>query len=147
MILVRTNHPCLRVGCHNLLEICNLWVSLSGSGKTSAWTLLWVYHAPHGDMTLYGSLWIARWSMPTSCKAIHFTHCLWFQRPSSLIEDLSLLHISGNNYIIALAPILSEAQHTILKLMGRLSEEIKSLKIFFTLVSWMMVQNGINIFH
>jgi hypothetical protein len=40
------------------LEIYNLWVSLSGSGKTYVWTSLWVYLAPRVCMTLYGSLWI-----------------------------------------------------------------------------------------
>jgi hypothetical protein len=58
-----------------------------------------------------------------------------FQRPSYLTEDLFLLYVSRNNYMVALTPTLSEAQHIIVRLIVRPSESIKSLKIYFAYVS------------
>jgi hypothetical protein len=54
-----------------------------------------------------------------------------FWRTLSLVEDLSLSHASGNNYITVWAPILSETQLIIRRLTGRPSEWTKSLKICF----------------
>jgi hypothetical protein len=56
------------------------------------------------------------------------------QRPLSLTQDLSLWHNFGNNYMTVWAPISFEAQPIILRLMDRLSESIKSSKIYFMLV-------------
>jgi hypothetical protein len=56
------------------------------------------------------------------------------QRQLSPIEDLSLLHVFGSNYMTVGVPISSETQLTIHRLMGRPSESTKSLKICFVLV-------------
>jgi hypothetical protein len=56
------------------------------------------------------------------------------RRPLFLIEDLSLLLTFGSNCMSVLAPILSEAQPITHRLMDRLSELIKSLKICYVLM-------------
>jgi hypothetical protein len=142
-------------------KIYSHWASLSGNGKISAWTSLWVCPAPRVGTTRYGSLWTA-WlsqltlypypphigsdSMPSStCHTL--SAIMVSQRSLSLTEGLSLWHIFGNNYMTVWVHISSEAQPIILRLMDRLSESIKSSKIWFILTFWMMVQSGINTFH
>jgi hypothetical protein len=56
------------------------------------------------------------------------------RRPLSLIEGLSLWHGFENNYMTVWAPISSKVQPIILRLMSKLNESIKSLKICFVLV-------------
>jgi hypothetical protein len=142
-------------------ETHNHWAFPSGNRKTSAWTSLWVYPAPHMGTTWYGSLWTAwLWQptlypyppltgLPSTPSSIYHTlfaiMASW--RPLSSVEDLSSLLAFGNNCINAWAPILSEAHPIILKLTDKLSESIKSLKIFFMLVFWLMVWNGTSTFH
>jgi hypothetical protein len=55
------------------------------------------------------------------------------RRPLSLVEGPFFWHVFGSNYMTVWAPISSEAQPTILRLMDRLSKSIKSLKIWFVL--------------
>jgi hypothetical protein len=143
------------------LESYNSWAFPCGNGKTSVGTSLWVYLAPHVGTTQYGLSWTAWLSQPTlypdplptgsDSMPIFTYHTLCAtmasQRPSSPIEDLSSLLAFGSNYMSVWAPISSEAQPIILRLTDRLSESIKSSKICFVLVFWLMVQNGIGTFH
>jgi hypothetical protein len=64
----------------------------------------------------------------------HIVRYQAYRRPLSLTEDLSLLLTFGSNYMSVWAPILSEAQPITLRLMDRLSESIKSLRICSVLV-------------
>jgi hypothetical protein len=117
----------------------------SENGKTFVWTSLWVCLAPRVGTTRYGSCTGSN-SMPSStCQILSAIMVFW--RPLSLMEDLSLWLIFGNNYMTVWAPISFKAQHIILRLTGRLNESIKSLKIWFMLVLWTMVRNGTSTFH
>jgi hypothetical protein len=143
------------------LEACNLWAFPSESGKISAWTLLWVCLTPRVGTTRYGSLrtaWLSRltlypypphtWSdsMPSStCHTL--STIMVSRRPLSLTEGLSLWHGFRNNYMTVWAPISTEVQPIISRLMGKLNESIKSLRICFVLVLWAMVWNGTSISH
>jgi hypothetical protein len=57
-----------------------------------------------------------------------------YRGPLFLTEDLSLLLIFGSNYMNVWAAISFEPQPIIPKLMDKLSESIKSLKICSVLV-------------
>jgi hypothetical protein len=142
-------------------ETYNLWAFLSGNRKTYVWTSLWVCPAPHGGTTRYGSLWIAWWSLPTlysyspptGSGSMQTYICrtssaiMAYQRPLFLTDNLSLLLTFGSNCMSVWAPISSEVQPITPKLMDRLSESIKSLKICSVLVFWRMVRNGTSTFH
>jgi hypothetical protein len=145
----------------DLLKTCNPWAFLSGNGKISAWTLLWVYLTPHMGITQYGSSWTAWLSRPTSylyppptesdsmpsSKYHTLSAIMTYRRPSSPIENLSLLLTFGSNYMSVWTPIPSEAQPITARLMDRQSESIKSLKICFVLVFWWTIRNGTGTFH
>jgi hypothetical protein len=142
-------------------KTCNPWAFQSGNGKTSAWTSFWVCLAPRMGITRYVSSWTAWLSRPTSypyplhiesdsmpSSACHTLSAITAsRRQSSLTEDLSLLIAFMSNYMSVWAPISFEDQRITPRLMDRLSESIKSLKICFVLVFWRMVWNGTSTFH
>jgi hypothetical protein len=64
----------------------------------------------------------------------HITYYHGIPKTLFLTEDLSLLLAFGSNYMSVWAPISSEAQPITPRLMDRLSESIKSLKICSVLV-------------
>jgi hypothetical protein len=129
-------------------ETCNPWVFPSGNGRTSAWISLWVYLTPRMGITRYGSSWTAWLSQPTSYPwPLHtgsdsmpsYTYptlsaIMASQRPSSPIEDPSLLLIIRSNYMSVWAPISSEAQLITPRQTDRWSESIKLSKICSVLV-------------
>jgi hypothetical protein len=143
------------------LEIYSPCASLSGNGKTSTWTSSRVCPAPHVGTILYVSFWTAWLSQLTlysypqhtgsdsmSSSICHtLSSIMVSQRPLYLTEGLSLWHVFGNNYMTVWASISFEAQPIILRLMNRVSGSIKSLKICFVFVFWMMVWNGTSTFH
>jgi hypothetical protein len=121
----------------------SLWVSPSGSGKTSVWTSLPVYPTPRVGITPYGLSWTV-WLSPLtsylwppctestnmqSYTSLILSVIMVYRRPLSLTEDPSLLHVSGSSYMSVLAPILSKAPLIILRLIVRPSKWTKSLKI------------------
>jgi hypothetical protein len=142
-------------------ETYNPWAFPSGNEKISVWTLLWVCLAPRVGITQYGSSWTAWLSRSTSYPYLSPTesdsmssstyHTLSAitasQRPSSPIEDLSLLLTFGSSCMSAWAPVSSKAQLIIPRLTDRLNESIKSLKICFMLVFSRIVQNETSTFH
>jgi hypothetical protein len=101
----------------------NPWAFLSGNGKTSVWTSLWVCLTARVGITQYGSSWTAWPSQPTSyplplttgsdnmpsstCNTL--SAIMESRRSSSPIEDLSSLLAFGSNYMSVWAPISSEA--------------------------------------
>jgi hypothetical protein len=141
--------------------ICSPWAFPSGNGKTFAWTSLWVCPTPRVGTTRYGSLWtislsqLTLYSYPPHTGSDNMLSSIYHtlfaimvsQRSLSLAEGLSSWHIFGNGYMSVLIPISSEAQLIIFRLTARLREWTKSLKTCFTLVFWMMVWSGTNIFH
>jgi hypothetical protein len=126
--------------CMDLIVVC-LTPRMGTTRYGSSWTI-WL-----NQLTLYP------YSPPTGSDSMVSSTChtlsaiMVSQRPLSLTENLSLWHIFQNNYMTVWAPISSEAQPIILRLMGRLNESIKSLKICFVLMFWMMVRNGTSTFH
>jgi hypothetical protein len=142
-------------------KIYNIWAFPSGCGKTSACTSLWVCLAPRVGITQYVSSWTAWLSQstsypyppPTESDSIPSStyHTLFAitvsRRPSSPIDNLSLLLAFGNNCISAWAPTSSKAQSIIPKLTDRLNESIKSFRICFVLMFWRMVENGTSTFY
>jgi hypothetical protein len=64
----------------------------------------------------------------------HIIAIMAYRRPLFLTDDLSLLLTFGSNYVSVWALISSEAQPITPRLMDRLSESIKSLKICSMLV-------------
>jgi hypothetical protein len=143
------------------LEICNLWAFPCRNGKIFAWTSSWVWLTPRVGTNRYGLLWTAwpSWltlypypppigsdNMPSS--TYHTLSAIMVsRRPSSLIEDLSLWHDFGNNYMTVWAPISSAIHPIIPKRARKLNESIKSSRICSVLVLWVMVRNGTSISH
>jgi hypothetical protein len=71
-----------------------------------------------------------------------------YRRPLFLTDDLSLLLTFGSNCMSVWAPILSsEAQPITPRLMGRLNESIKLLRICSMIVFKLMVRKGASTFH
>jgi hypothetical protein len=107
------------------------------------------------------SLWIIWLSLPTlypyppprgsdntSSSTYHASFVIMaYRRPLFLTEDLSLLLAFGSNYMNVWTLISFKAQPIFPRLTDRPSKSIKSLKICFVLVFWLMVRNGTNTFH
>jgi hypothetical protein len=142
-------------------ETCNPWVFPSGNERISAWISLWVYFTPRVGITRYGSSWTTWLGRPTSYlwpldarsdSMLSYTYptlsaIMASRRPSSSIEDPSLLLIFGSNYMSVWAPSSLETHPITPRHVDRWSESIKSSKICSVLVFWRMVRNGTSTCH